>query len=202
MAPAVLQPAHGDAPDPAGGVVQRRHPRPSATGLDERLQHGAGGLVVALGDRERAGEARELGTEQHLDRGSPLAHRPHLTMTLVPCPHVGSAPTWAFFRRACRCHLHGRMERQDHRGVPSQPRQGRRSVRGGSAPATPQCRRQIGCEPCAPGDVPEGRRQLRRVRLQGRRPVWTKQKAAYPGFAEYEQRTTRSIPVIILEREK
>jgi len=35
-----------------------------------------------------------------------------------------------------------------------------------------------------------------------RERIWTKQKAAYPGFAEYEQRTTRSIPVIILEREK
>jgi deazaflavin-dependent oxidoreductase (nitroreductase family) len=35
-----------------------------------------------------------------------------------------------------------------------------------------------------------------------RERIWTKQKAAYPGFAEYEQRTTRSIPVVILEREK
>ena len=33
-----------------------------------------------------------------------------------------------------------------------------------------------------------------------RERIWTKQKAAYSGFAEYEQRTTRTIPVIILER--
>lgn len=33
-----------------------------------------------------------------------------------------------------------------------------------------------------------------------RERIWTKQKAAYSGFAEYEQRTTRAIPVIILER--
>ena len=33
-----------------------------------------------------------------------------------------------------------------------------------------------------------------------RERIWTKQKAAYSGFADYEQRTTRTIPVIILER--
>ena len=29
--------------------------------------------------------------------------------------------------------------------------------------------------------------------------IWEKQKADYPGFAEYEQKTTREIPVVILE---
>src|SRR6185437_3261950 len=29
--------------------------------------------------------------------------------------------------------------------------------------------------------------------------LWTTQKARYPGFAEYERRTTREIPVVILE---
>ena len=33
-----------------------------------------------------------------------------------------------------------------------------------------------------------------------RERIWTKQKAAYSGFADYEQRTNRTIPVIILER--
>jgi deazaflavin-dependent oxidoreductase (nitroreductase family) len=33
-----------------------------------------------------------------------------------------------------------------------------------------------------------------------REGIWTKQKAAYPGFAEYEQNTPRRIPVVILER--
>jgi len=32
-----------------------------------------------------------------------------------------------------------------------------------------------------------------------REPIWTAQKADYPGFAEYEQGTTRQIPVVILE---
>jgi deazaflavin-dependent oxidoreductase (nitroreductase family) len=30
--------------------------------------------------------------------------------------------------------------------------------------------------------------------------IWTRQKERYPGFASYEQRTERQIPVIVLER--
>jgi len=33
-----------------------------------------------------------------------------------------------------------------------------------------------------------------------RAPIWEKQKELMPGFAEYEQKTTRQIPVVILER--
>jgi hypothetical protein len=29
--------------------------------------------------------------------------------------------------------------------------------------------------------------------------IWTAQKAAYPGFADYERNTTRETPVIVLE---
>jgi hypothetical protein len=32
-----------------------------------------------------------------------------------------------------------------------------------------------------------------------REQIWAAQKAAYPGFADYEQKTTRQIPVIVLE---
>jgi deazaflavin-dependent oxidoreductase (nitroreductase family) len=32
-----------------------------------------------------------------------------------------------------------------------------------------------------------------------REPIWAAQKADYPGFAEYEQKTTRQIPIVILE---
>jgi len=32
-----------------------------------------------------------------------------------------------------------------------------------------------------------------------REPIWTRQKAEYPGFAEYEAKTSRVIPVVILE---
>ncbi len=33
-----------------------------------------------------------------------------------------------------------------------------------------------------------------------RDPIWREQKARYPGFAEYEARTTRVIPVVMLDR--
>jgi deazaflavin-dependent oxidoreductase (nitroreductase family) len=32
-----------------------------------------------------------------------------------------------------------------------------------------------------------------------REPIWTKQKHDYPGFAGYEKKTSREIPVVILE---
>jgi len=34
---------------------------------------------------------------------------------------------------------------------------------------------------------------------EAREPIWTAQKSAYPGFADYEQKTTRQIPVVILD---
>jgi deazaflavin-dependent oxidoreductase (nitroreductase family) len=33
-----------------------------------------------------------------------------------------------------------------------------------------------------------------------REPIWTKQKELMPGFAEYEAKTDRTIPVVILDR--
>jgi deazaflavin-dependent oxidoreductase (nitroreductase family) len=33
-----------------------------------------------------------------------------------------------------------------------------------------------------------------------REPIWSKQKRDYPGFADYEAKTDRQIPVVILER--
>ena len=32
-----------------------------------------------------------------------------------------------------------------------------------------------------------------------REPIWTRQEAAYPGFADYETKTDRVIPVVVLE---
>ena len=32
-----------------------------------------------------------------------------------------------------------------------------------------------------------------------REPIWSKQKSEYPGFADYEAKTNREIPVVILE---
>jgi deazaflavin-dependent oxidoreductase (nitroreductase family) len=42
-----------------------------------------------------------------------------------------------------------------------------------------------------------------RARVAGsaeRERIWSKQKADYPGFADYEAKTDRQIPVVILER--
>ncbi|MGI8492122.1 MAG: nitroreductase family deazaflavin-dependent oxidoreductase [Acidimicrobiales bacterium] len=33
-----------------------------------------------------------------------------------------------------------------------------------------------------------------------REKIWSRQKRDYPGFAEYEEKTTRQIPVVVLER--
>lgn len=33
-----------------------------------------------------------------------------------------------------------------------------------------------------------------------REPIWEEQKARYPGFADYERKTDRVIPVLVLER--
>jgi deazaflavin-dependent oxidoreductase (nitroreductase family) len=35
-----------------------------------------------------------------------------------------------------------------------------------------------------------------------RERLWSRQKALYPGFADYEAKTTRQIPVVVLEPEK
>lgn len=42
------------------------------------------------------------------------------------------------------------------------------------------------------------------ARVAGREerlPIWATQKQRYPGFAEYERKTTREIPVVVLERD-
>lgn len=41
--------------------------------------------------------------------------------------------------------------------------------------------------------------RARVARGEERERIWEKQKRAYPGFAEYERKTTREIPVVILE---
>ena len=41
--------------------------------------------------------------------------------------------------------------------------------------------------------------RARTAREAERDPIWSKQKQDYPGFADYETKTTREIPVVILE---
>ncbi|GAA4842989.1 nitroreductase family deazaflavin-dependent oxidoreductase [Actinomycetospora corticicola] len=42
--------------------------------------------------------------------------------------------------------------------------------------------------------------RARELPAEEREPVWETQKQRYPGFADYEARTTRTIPVLLLER--
>ncbi|MEJ2870079.1 nitroreductase family deazaflavin-dependent oxidoreductase [Actinomycetospora sp. OC33-EN08] len=42
--------------------------------------------------------------------------------------------------------------------------------------------------------------RARDLPAEERDPVWETQKQRYPGFADYESRTTRTIPVMLLER--
>ncbi len=42
--------------------------------------------------------------------------------------------------------------------------------------------------------------RAREVLGEEREPIWTGQKRDYPGFAGYEEKTDRTIPVLILER--
>lgn len=41
--------------------------------------------------------------------------------------------------------------------------------------------------------------RARTASIAERDPIWSKQKQDYPGFADYEKKTTREIPVVILE---
>lgn len=41
--------------------------------------------------------------------------------------------------------------------------------------------------------------RARELTADERDPIWQRQKHRYPGFAEYEQRTRRVIPVLLLE---
>ncbi len=41
--------------------------------------------------------------------------------------------------------------------------------------------------------------RARTATAEERAPIWAKQKQDYPGFADYESKTSREIPVVILE---
>lgn len=71
----------------------------------------------------------------------------------------------------------------------------------GGAPTNPAWYYNVLANPEVTAEIGEGTRSFR-ARVADpdeREPIWTKQKADYPGFAEYEQATTRTIPVVILD---
>ncbi len=69
------------------------------------------------------------------------------------------------------------------------------------APTNPDWYRNLVANPDVTAEIG---RQTRRFRARTadaheREPIWSRQKAEYPGFADYEAKTERQIPVVVLE---
>lgn len=71
----------------------------------------------------------------------------------------------------------------------------------GGAPANPDWYHNVLAHPRVTAEIGASTVELRARVAEGeeRERIWTAQKAAYPGFADYERRTTRQIPVIVLQ---
>jgi deazaflavin-dependent oxidoreductase (nitroreductase family) len=69
------------------------------------------------------------------------------------------------------------------------------------APSNPDWYHNLLAQPRVTAEIGSGTVQLVARVSEGeeRERIWTAHKAANPGFAEYERKTTRQIPVIILE---
>lgn len=74
----------------------------------------------------------------------------------------------------------------------------------GGAPTNPDWYHNLVANPDATVEVGEETLSVRaRVADSAERePIWSRQKERYPGFAEYEEKTSRQIPVVILERRR
>jgi deazaflavin-dependent oxidoreductase (nitroreductase family) len=72
----------------------------------------------------------------------------------------------------------------------------------GGAPDNPDWFHNVVAHPDAEIEVGTERIAVKARVLEGdeREPIWSKQKELMPGFAEYEQKTDRTIPVVLLER--
>ncbi|MDM4719393.1 nitroreductase family deazaflavin-dependent oxidoreductase [Micromonospora sp. WMMA1363] len=71
----------------------------------------------------------------------------------------------------------------------------------GGAPTDPDWYRNLLAHPQVKAEIGTGTVELvARVAVGDERErIWNAQKAAYPGFADYERKTTRQIPVVVLE---
>jgi deazaflavin-dependent oxidoreductase (nitroreductase family) len=70
------------------------------------------------------------------------------------------------------------------------------------APTNPAWYHNLLANPIVTVELPGDTFEARAVVAEGdeRDRVWTEQKTRMPGFADYEQKTTRTIPVVALER--
>ncbi len=71
----------------------------------------------------------------------------------------------------------------------------------GGAPVNPDWYHNVLAHPRVSAEIGTGTVELlaREATGEERDQIWAAQKAAVPGFADYERKTTRQIPVIILE---
>ncbi len=71
----------------------------------------------------------------------------------------------------------------------------------GGAPDNPDWYHNLLAHPRVTAEIGVRTVDLRARVAEGdeREKIWSAQKAAYPGFADYEQKTARQIPVIVLE---
>jgi len=71
----------------------------------------------------------------------------------------------------------------------------------GGAPTNPDWYHNLLAHPRVTAEIGAGAVELLARVAEGeeRERIWAAQKAAYPGFADYERNTTRQIPVIILQ---
>ena len=71
----------------------------------------------------------------------------------------------------------------------------------GGAPDNPDWYHNLLAHPRVTAEIGVRTVDLRARVAEGdeRKKIWSAQKAAYPGFADYEQKTARQIPVIVLE---
>ena len=72
----------------------------------------------------------------------------------------------------------------------------------GGGPTNPDWVTNVVTNPDVTAEIGTETVRLRAHRAEGdeRTPIWEEQKRRNPNFAEYEQRTSREIPVIVLER--
>jgi deazaflavin-dependent oxidoreductase (nitroreductase family) len=71
----------------------------------------------------------------------------------------------------------------------------------GGAPANPDWYHNVLAHPRVTAEIGAATVELEARVAEGeeREQIWSAQKAAYPGFADYERTTTRQIPVIVLK---
>ena len=71
----------------------------------------------------------------------------------------------------------------------------------GGAPTHPDWYHNLVANPDVTAEIGTDTRDFRArtAAADEREPIWTKQKQDYPGFADYEAKTDRRIPVVILE---